>query len=87
METKFSSASKQTRGSRSFYGPGKYRFAIYPDYWKEAWGKKPLLGFVWADDEFYAEREAYNRGLLTMNYTFRPQAVRVHTPSTKPTRS
>lgn len=87
MNTKFNPANKQGRGNRSFYGPGKFRFAIYPDYWKESWGKKPLLGFVWADDEFYAEREAYNRGLLTVNFTFRPQAVRVHTPSVKPTRS
>lgn len=54
---------------------GKYRWAVYPDYWKDSWGKKPLLGYVTADDEFYAEREAYNRGLLTVNYTFRPHCV------------
>lgn len=56
---------------------GKYRWAVYPDYWKESWGKKPLLGYVTADDEFYAEREAYNRGLLIVNYTFRPEVIKL----------
>jgi hypothetical protein len=69
--------------NRSFYGSGKFRFAIYPDYWKDSWGKPPLLGHVWADDEFYAVREAYNRKLLTLNYTFRPRAVKVPTPASK----
>lgn len=63
---------------RSFYGSGKFKFAIYPDYWKDTWGQKPLLGYVWADDEFYAVREAYSKNLLTMNYTFGPRAVKVH---------
>lgn len=56
---------------------GKYRWAVYPDYWKDSWGKKPLLGHVIADDEFYAIREAYNRGLLPVNFTFQPQVVNV----------
>jgi hypothetical protein len=73
--------------SRSFYGHGKYRWAIYPDYWKEKWGKRPLLGHVWADDEFYAVREAYNKGLLTVNFTFGPEPVKVYTPTTKPSRA
>lgn len=63
---------------RSFYGPGKFVFAIYPDYWKESWGQKPLLGHVTADDEFYAEREAYSKNLLTVNYTFGVKAVKLH---------
>lgn len=62
---------------RSFYGRGEFRYAIYPDYWKSSWGKKPLLGFVWADSEFYAVREAYNRGLLTPNFTIEPRAVKM----------
>ncbi|HET8686529.1 MAG TPA: hypothetical protein VFM18_07670 [Methanosarcina sp.] len=56
---------------------GKYLWEVYPDYWKESWGKIPLLGRVVADDEFYAEREAYNRGLLIVNYTFRPRVIKV----------
>ena len=60
-----------------FYGYGRYKFAVYPDYWKESWGRRPLLGYVMADDAFYAKREAYNQGLLTLNYTFRPKVVRV----------
>jgi hypothetical protein len=63
---------------RSFYGPGKFKYAIYPDYWKDSWGQKPLLGHVWADDEFYAIREAYSKNLLTMNYTFGPKPVKVY---------
>lgn len=62
---------------RSFYGAGKFRYAVYPDYWKPQWGPKPQLGTVWADDEFYAIREAYNRKLLTLNYTFGPKVVKL----------
>jgi|HigsolmetaAR204D_1030405.scaffolds.fasta_scaffold10916_4 hypothetical protein len=90
VNTKYNHASRRGRTNRSqnsFYGPGKYKFAIYPDYWKESWGEKPLLGYVWADDEFYAEREAYNRGLLTVNFTFRPKAVKLHAPRVKGPRS
>lgn len=62
---------------RSFYGPGKFKWAIYPDYWKDKWGPKPVLGTVYADDEFIAEREAYNKGLLTVNFTFKPEPVKI----------
>lgn len=61
----------------SVYRTGKYRWAVYPDYWKESWGKPPLLGFVIADDEFYAVREAYTRNLLQVNFTFGPRVVNV----------
>lgn len=71
METK--ETSKQPARRRSAFG--KYRWAVYPDYWKEKWGKRPLLGYVFADDEFYAVREAYNKGLLTVNFTFEPEVV------------
>lgn len=65
------------RRPRSFYGPGKYKWAIYPDYWPKRWGQKPMIGYVFADDEFYAKREAYNRGLLTVNATFEPEPVKI----------
>jgi hypothetical protein len=68
-----------------FYGMGRFKYAIYPDYWKESWGPKPLLGHVWADDEFYAVRDAYTKKLLPMNYTFGPRAVKVYTPKTRTT--
>lgn len=78
METNtVTAAAPETRRTRSFYGPGKFKWIIYPDYWKESWGPKPALGIVFADDEFYAEREAYNRGLLTVNFTFKPSAVKI----------
>jgi len=77
--TKINHTSQPTRKfHRNFYGQGKFKFAIYPDYWKDTWGQKPLLGYVWADDEFYAEREAFSKNLLTVNYTFGPRAVKVH---------
>lgn len=62
---------------RNVYGFGKYRWAIYPDYWKQSWGPKPMLGTVTADDEFYAVREAYSKGLLPVNFTFQAQAVKI----------
>lgn len=70
----------------SFYGIGKYRWKVFPDYWKKDWGPRPFLGLVYADDEFYAVREAYNRGLLTMNYTFGPKVVNVGEAKRKPKR-
>lgn len=78
---KVHSTPPYSRSNRSFYGPGKFKWVIYPDYWKESWGKRPVLGTVWADDEFYAVREAYNRGLLTVNFTFGPKPVKLNTPS------
>lgn len=62
---------------KSFYGKGEFKYEIYPDYWKSSWGAIPLLGYVWADSEFHAVRQAYNRGLLTQNITIEPLAVRV----------
>jgi hypothetical protein len=81
METKNTASSEgqpqapQAPRRRSFYGTGKFKWAVYPDYWKSKWGEPPLLGHVYADNEFCAEREAYNRGLLTLNYTIRPKPV------------
>lgn len=89
--TEVQTQTQTLRKPRSFYGTGKFKWLIYPDYWKKQWGPKPCLGTVYADDEFYAIREAYNRGLLTMNYTFEPQAVligpaKATTPTTTTTR-
>lgn len=52
---------------KQFFGRGENRYMIYPDYWKESWGKAPLLGIVFADNEFLAERLAYDRGILNPN--------------------
>lgn len=58
-------------GYRNFYGSGKFKFFIYPDgNWDKEWGKKPLLGTIYADEPFYAVREAYSKGLAPMNFTF-----------------
>jgi len=61
----------------NFYGRGSTLFFIYPDdNWRDRkWGPRPLLGMVWADDEFYATREAYTKGLLQVNATFGAIAV------------
>lgn len=52
-------------------------FAIYPDYWKDKWGKKPLLGTLMAENEFHACRRAYDTGAVRLNLTFGPEAVEV----------
>lgn len=46
---------------------------VYPDYWLDKWGPKPLLGYVRADDEFGARYAAYDKGLLIQNWTFEPE--------------
>lgn len=59
---------------REFFGRGENRYAFYPDNWKPTWGKAPLLGIVSADNEFLAERLAYDRGVLNHNNcTFQPK--------------
>lgn len=50
-------------------------FYIFPDYWKESWGEKPCLGIVAAENEFHAERRAYDREILRLNLTIGPKAV------------
>lgn len=57
---------------KEFYGRGEFRFAFYPSYWKDSWGRAPLLGIVAADNEFLAERLAYDKGVLpsAFNCTF-----------------
>lgn len=72
---------------RNVYGSGKFKWAIYPDYWKVSWGPKPMLGVIYADDEFYAEREAYSKGLLPVNMTFKPQAVQIGVSKPRPPRT
>lgn len=64
-------------GYRNFYGSGKFKFFIYPDdNWKKSWGKKPLLGAIYADEPFYAVRESYTKGLVPINVTFGLIALR-----------
>ncbi len=59
-------------GYRNFYGSGKFKFYIYPDdNWNtKKWGKKPLLGSIYADEPFYAVRESYTKGLVPLNFSF-----------------
>ena len=75
------------RKQRSVYGTGKFKWAVYPDFWKKAWGPKPLLGYVYADDEFYAKRESYNRGLIHgTNFTIGPDVVKIGPAPVSPPR-
>lgn len=62
---------------QSLYGRGQYKWEVTPDYWKLSWGEKPVLGHVYADDDFYAKRIAYDKGLLPYNYTFGPEVRNV----------
>lgn len=45
---------------------------IYPDEgWNtKKWGPAPMLGYVRADDEYWAVYAAYNKGLIIPNSTF-----------------
>lgn len=72
------SARPQFKVQRSpFYGQGDFVWAVYPNYWKDAWGRIPLMGLVSADDAFTAERVAFDVGL--------PQSIRVSKlPDKKP---
>lgn len=59
---------------RQFFGRGENRYVIYPSYWAKTWGQPPVLGVVQADNEFLAEKLAYDRGLLNPhNCTFQPK--------------
>lgn len=55
----------------------RFRYAIYPDFWKKEWGEKPILGYVKADSEYWAKYAAYDKKLLRLNFTFGPKPVRV----------
>lgn len=50
---------------RKFFGRGENKYGIYPPGWSEnLYGRSPMLGIVYADDEFLAEKVAYDRGLV-----------------------
>lgn len=55
------------RKYREFYGPGTEKYGIYPGVWSRKYGPAPLLGIVYADNEFLAERLAYDRGFNPSN--------------------
>ena len=56
---------------RQFFGRGENRYAVLPSYWAKTWGPVPLLGTVYADNEFLAERIAYDKGIISPhNCTF-----------------
>jgi len=49
---------------RKFFDRGENKYGIYPPGWSEQrYGRAPLLGIVYADNEFLAEKAAYDRGL------------------------
>jgi hypothetical protein len=51
----------------------RYVWEVYPDNWNAKWGEKPLLGYVRADSEFNAKYAAYDKKLLSVNFTFGPE--------------
>lgn len=48
---------------REFFGPGENKYGIYPPAWNPIYGRAPLIGIVYADNEFLAEKLAYDRGM------------------------
>lgn len=49
---------------RAFFGNGTEKYAIYAPAWSNKLGRTPQLGIVYADNEFLAEKLAYDRGML-----------------------
>lgn len=78
-------SQKPPRPSKSNKGDSEEKvYDIFPDYWKPQWGAAPFLGTVTAFNEFEAERKAYNKDLLRVNFTFGAKAVLVVNPSVHP---
>lgn len=51
---------------RKFFGRGENKYGVYPQGWSEnLYGRAPMLGIVYADDEFLAKKVAYDRGLAS----------------------
>lgn len=48
---------------REFFGRGENKYGIYPPAWNPKYGRAPLLGVVYADNEFLAAKLAYDRGI------------------------
>lgn len=69
--------SHNRRRDKKQNDPNLKLYAIYPDYWPEKWGDKPLLGHVRAYEPFYAVRKAYDHGLVRVNFTFSVKAIEV----------
>lgn len=65
---------------RTLIGGGKYQFKIDVSGWNfKKWGPPPYFGKVWADDEYWAVYEAYDRLGFPPNATFKPKPVRIST--------
>lgn len=64
-----------TNRRRTQAKPVLHKWEVYPDYWKESWGVKPLLGVVEAEDQPSAVGLAYSKKLLPTNDTFGPHVV------------
>lgn len=56
-----------------YYGKDNL-WEVYPDVWKGN-GEAPLLGYVRADTEYWAQYAAYDAGLLPYNASFGPKVV------------
>jgi len=65
VQVEFEPMTRQEEGQiyRSFYGTGRNKYQVFPDFWKKEWGQAPLLGIVYAEDVFSAERVAYDCGI------------------------
>lgn len=73
IEVEFEPLTQQEEGQlyRNFYGTNRNKYRVYPDFWKKDWGQAPLLGTIYAENEFAAERVAYDCGISSpQNCTF-----------------
>lgn len=68
------------KAPRSLVGGGKHLFRIDVTGWNfRKWGPPPYFGKVWADDEYWAVYEAYDKLKFPPNSTFKPKPVRIAT--------
>lgn len=74
------SSSRDAALYRQFFGRGRNKYEVYPDYWSKTWGPIPRLGVVYADNEFLAEKIAYDCGILPtpFNCTFGPKFKQIN---------
>lgn len=70
--------TKTPKPVRSLTGGGKYLFRIDVEGWNvKKWGPPPYFGRVWADNEYWASYEAYDRLKFPYNATFKPKPVKI----------
>lgn len=73
-----SQTDRPVKTPRSLVGGGKFQYRIEVTGWNfKKWGPAPYFGKVWADNEYWAVYEAYDRLNFPPNATFKPKPVKL----------